>query len=68
MGGMTKMTEHNIHTLIRTNKKGVPFRGKCVNCGKEDLKMEQMWEECSVDSDQNDNVIGVIEYLERKND
>ena len=65
------MTEHNVHahsvhTLIRTNKKGVPFRGKCVNCGAENLSMHRMWEKCPVDSDQNDNVIEVIEYLEAK--
>ena len=60
------MTEHNIHTLIRTNKKGLPFRGKCVNCGKENLRSEQVFEKCLVDSDQNANVIEVIEYLEAK--
>ena len=53
------------HLLIRTNKKGIPFRGKCVNCGKENLRMEQMWEDCEVESDQNENVIEVLNYLDK---
>jgi hypothetical protein len=37
------------HSLERTNPKGQPFRGVCVLCGKTDLPMSAVQEECPPD-------------------
>lgn len=34
------------HALERTNPKGVPFIGRCMSCGKENIPLEKMWEYC----------------------
>lgn len=34
------------HMLVRTNPVGEKFVGRCVNCGKENLPMSAVHEEC----------------------
>lgn len=34
------------HALIRTSPYGEAFVGTCMKCGKEDLPLNAMWDEC----------------------
>jgi len=34
------MSEQKYHTVVRTNPKGVPFRGRCIQCGLTNLPAE----------------------------
>lgn len=34
------------HAIVRTNEKGVPFIGTCINCGAENLKISDAQKEC----------------------
>lgn len=35
-----------MHALVRTNKKGEPFIGRCIKCGKGGLRTKDMQSPC----------------------
>lgn len=37
------------HAIERTNPKGQPFRGTCTKCGKQDLPMDAVAQDCPAD-------------------
>lgn len=37
------------HALVRTNEKGVPFRGRCIKCGAEGLSIAEGAKDCPED-------------------
>lgn len=37
------------HAITRTNATGQPFRGRCIKCGQEDLKMSEALNDCPMD-------------------
>ena len=42
------------HAIERTNPTGVPFRGKCMKCGQEDLPMSAALVDCPADNIMSD--------------
>lgn len=38
--------QHEQHALRRTSPKGGPFVGVCTRCGKENVTLDQIAEEC----------------------
>lgn len=37
------------HAIVRTNATGQPFRGRCIKCGAENLKMSDGLKDCPDD-------------------
>jgi hypothetical protein len=42
------------HALIRTNRTGQPFRGRCIKCGAVDMRMSEGAADCPADDIMSD--------------
>ena len=42
------------HAVKRTSPTGGPFRGKCIKCGQEDLRMSAALDDCPADDIMSD--------------
>ena len=68
---MNQSSTARLHSLVRTSPKGKgqKFIGKCILCGKENLTMGHMQEECDnpLGQSQGEAVTGVFDILGVKN-
>ena len=50
----------NMHSLVRTNEKGQPFKGQCIKCGMKNLTLADMKNPCIGKMSNDDALIKVI--------
>jgi hypothetical protein len=57
------MSESKTHALVRTSPTGGPFIGRCIQCGREGLKMGDALEYCEnlIGLSQDDALIAALE-------
>ena len=59
---------HDTHTLVRTNPKGQPFIGRCIQCGATDLPSSAALQPCPNPAGvtQDEALMNVIENEEEQ--
>ena len=55
------------HAIKRTSRKGLPFVGRCIKCGEEELPMKAAQQQCPADAIMSDGQ-ALMEILETPND
>lgn len=56
--------EMNGHTTIRTSPFGEEYLGRCINCGKEDIPIDDM-STCPVETELAEDLIKVLNLNEK---
>jgi hypothetical protein len=61
--GESNLKRSKTHAVVRTSPKGGPFIGRCIQCGREGLKMGDALEYCDnlADMSQDDALIAVLD-------
>lgn len=55
------------HAVVRTNETGIPFRGRCIKCGAEDLPIGAGCQPCPQDDLESD-ADALIHILDARNE